>query len=188
VSFHPPQAGQVDALITDDYLESLLTARERHAGDAPSVAELDPAVRLAATRLAEAAARVHPSFRFEERLAARLADAAAGMILARAAGESGAALVPTAAGGPIDLAGSRLTAPGPGGTGHRPRAGSGLGPIGALDLADPARPEEFAGIPRRPLIIGGTLASAALSIAGAAIVAWRHNRAAHTGSDRVRLF
>ena len=137
-----------------------------------------PAVRLAAARLADAAARVHPSFRFEERLAARLADAAARMTLARAAGESGAALVPTAAGGPIDLAGSSCAGLG----------GSGLGPIDALDLADPARPEEFAGIPRRPLIIGGTLASAALSIAGAAIVAWRHNRAAHTGSDRVRLF
>lgn len=172
MSFHPPQAGQVDALITDHYLESLLTARERRADDVPSVVELDPAVRLAAARLADAVARVHPSFRFEERLAARLADAAARMTLARAAGESGAALAPSAAGDPIDLAGL---------------GGTGLGPIDALDLADPARPEEFAGIPRRPLIIGGTLASAALSIAGAAIVAWRHNRAAHAGSDRVRL-
>jgi hypothetical protein len=95
------------------------------------------------------------------------------MTLARAAGESAAALAPTSAGGPIDLA-----SPGLGGTG--------LGPIDLLDLADPARPEEFAGIPRRPLIIGGTLASAALSIAGAAIVAWRLNRAGH-GSDRIRL-
>jgi hypothetical protein len=172
VSFHPPQAGQVDALITDDYLESLLTARERRAGDVPSVAELDPGVRLAAARLADGAVRVHPSFRFEERLAARLADVAARMTLAHAAGESAAALVPAAAGGPIDLAGAGL--------------GSGLDSIDPLDLADPARPEEFAGIPRRPLIIGGTLASAALSIAGAAIVAWRHSRA-HSGSDRVRL-
>jgi hypothetical protein len=95
------------------------------------------------------------------------------MTLAHAAGESAAALAPSASGGPIDLAGAGL-------------GGTGLGPIDALDLADPARPEEFAGIPRRPLIIGGTLASAALSIAGAAIVAWRHNRA-HAGSDRVRL-
>lgn len=180
MSFHPPQAGQVDALITDDYLESLLTARERRADDVPSVAELDPGVRLAAARLADAAARVHPSFRFEERLAARLADAAARMTLARAAGESGAALAPSAAGVPIDLAGLGLAGSGLG--------GSGLGPIDVLDLVDPARPEAFAGIPRRPLIIGGTLASAALSIAGAAIVAWRHNRAGHGGSDRVRLF
>jgi hypothetical protein len=173
VSFHPPQAGQVDALITDDYLESLLTARERRAVDVPSVAELDPGVRLAAARLAGAAARVHPSVRFAERLAGRLADAAAQMTLARAAGESGA-LAPTPAGSPIDLASSGLRS-------------TGLGPIDVLDLTDPARPEEFAGIPRRPLIIGGTLASAALSIAGAAIVAWRLNRAAHAGSRRVRL-
>jgi hypothetical protein len=179
VTFHPPQTGQVDALITDDYLESLLTARERRADDVPSVAELDPGVRLAATRLADAAARAHPSFRFEERLAARLAEVAARMTLARAAGESGAALASPASVGPIDLAGSDLAGSG--------LAGSGLGPLDALDLADPARPEEFAGIPRRPLIIGGTLASAALSIAGAAIVAWRHNRAAHSVADRVRL-
>lgn len=174
MSFHPPQAGQIDALITDEYLESLLTARERRADDVPSVAELDPGVRRAAARLADAAARLHPSFRFEERLAARLAEQAARMTLARAAGEGGSTLVPSAAGGPIDLAASGL-------------GGTGLGPIDLLDLADPARPEEFGGIPRRPLIIGGTLASAALSIAGAAIVAWRHNRAAHTVADRVRL-
>lgn len=180
MSFHPPQAGQVDALITDDYLESLLTAREHRAADAPSPAELDPGVRRAAARLADAAARVHPSFRFEERLAGRLADAAARMTLARAAGESGTAFAPAAAGDPIDFAGSGFA-----GSGLR---GSGLGPIDVLDLVDPARREELAGIPRRPLIIGGTLASAALSIAGAAIVAWRHNRSAHTGSDRVRLF
>jgi hypothetical protein len=36
------------------------------------------------------------------------------------------------------------------------------------------------------LIIGGTLASA-LSIAGAAIVAWRLNRAGHAESESVRL-
>ena len=172
MSFHPPQAGQVDALITDDYLESLLAARERRAEDVPSVAELDPGIRRAAARLVESAARVHPSFRFEERLSARLAEAATRMTLARAAGESGVAPAPATA-GPIDLASSGL-------------GGSGPGPIDVLDLADPARPEEFAGIPRRPLIIGGTLASAALSIAGAAIVAWRINRAGH-GSDRIRL-
>ncbi|MEO8229769.1 MAG: hypothetical protein ABI628_08400, partial [Chloroflexota bacterium] len=119
MTFHPPQAGQVDALITDEYLESLLTARERRAEDVPSVAELDPGVRRAAARLAAAAARVHPSFRFEERLAARLADQAARMTLARAVGEGGGTLAPYAAGGPIDLAD-----PGAGGPG-----GTALGPI-----------------------------------------------------------
>jgi hypothetical protein len=167
VSVQPREAGEVDALVTDGYLESLLAARDRRATDAPSVAELDPAVRLAAARLADAVARVHPSFRFEERLAARLAEAAARMSLARAAGGEG-------------------TEPSPGAAVELDLAGSALGPVGPLDLADPARPEETAGIPRRPLIIGGTLASA-LSIAGAAIVAWRLNRAGHAESESVRL-
>ena len=73
MTFQPPETGEIDALVTDGYLDSLLAARERRALDSPSVAELDPSVRLAAARLAETAARVHPSFRFEERLAARLA-------------------------------------------------------------------------------------------------------------------
>ena len=63
---------------------------------------------------------------------------------------------------------------------------SALGPVDPLDLVDPARPEDTAGIPR-PLIIGGTLASAALSIAGAALVAWRLNRPGRGGPERVRL-
>jgi hypothetical protein len=166
VSLQPRETGEVDALVTDGYLESLLAARDRRAIDAPSVAELDPGVRLAAARLTDAVARVHPSFRFEERLSARLAEAAARMSLARAAGAE--STEPTL--GPaveIDL-------------------GSALGRLDPLDLADPARPEEIGGIPRRPLIIGGTLASA-LSIAGAAIVAWRLNRAGHAESESVRL-
>ena len=168
----PAGPGEVDALITDTYLESLLAARDRRARDAPSVSELDPGVRAAAARLAEAVVRVHPSFRFEERLAARLSAAAAAMALPRAAGDDGqgsnTGAGPRTIFGPIDPL-------------------SVLGPIDPLDLDDPARPEEPAGIPRRPLLIGGTLASAALSIAGAAIVAWRWNRAANAGHSRVRL-
>jgi hypothetical protein len=167
VTFQPREAGEVDALVTDDYLESLLAARERRAVDAPSAAELDPAVRWAAARLAAATTRVHPSFRFEDRLAARLADAAARMTLARAAGAEDAAGVAPVSIVELDLAATPL------------------GPADPLDLVDPARPEELAGIPR-PLLIGGTLASAALSIAGAAIVAWRMNRTPR-GSERIRL-
>jgi hypothetical protein len=170
VSFQPRETGQVDALVTDGYLESLLAARERRAHDAPSVAELDPGVRLAASRLAAAVIRVHPSFRFEERLAARLAEAADRMTLARAAGAEDA-VVPVGS-DIIDIGGRRI------------------GPVGAsgeLEPFDPAHPEELPGLGRRPLLIGGTLASAALSIAGAAIVAWRINRAAHGGSERIRL-
>jgi hypothetical protein len=165
VSLQPRELGEVDALVTDGYLESLLAARDRRATDAPSLAELDPSVRFAAIRLAEAAARVHPSFRFEERLAASLAEAAARMSLARAVGD-----VPEAS-----PAGSVELDPTP----TIPAAG----PLG---LADPARTSELGGFARRPLLIGGTLASA-LSIAGAAIVAWRLNRAGHAESETVRL-
>jgi len=137
---------EVDALVTDRYLEALLSAGDRGALDAPSAAELDPRLRATALRLAVDLTRVHPSFRFEERLAGRLTAAAARMSLARAAGET----VP-----PVPF--------------ERP---------------DPARPEETAAGARRPLIIGGTLASAAISIAGAAIVAWRLSRPAGDPTSR----
>ncbi len=146
---------EVDALVTDRYLEALLSAGDRGATDAPSTAELDPRVRATALRLAVDLTRVHPSFRFEERLAGRLADVAARMSLAREAG------APADAGptpGLDDLASRRL------------------GRVDPLDLLDPARPDVAAAQDRRPLIIGGTLASAAISIAGAAIVAWRLSR------------
>lgn len=165
----PREAGEIDALVTDGYLESLLIARERRAVDTPSSVELDPAVRRAAARLAAAVVRVHPSFRFEDRLAARLADAAARMSLARAAGDEASLGAFPASVVELELAGSPL------------------GPADPLDLIDPARPEDEGGIPRRPLLIGGTLASAALSIAGAAIVAWRLNRTPRSRTERVRL-
>ena len=164
----PREAGEIDALVTDGYLDSLLAAWDRRAVDTPSVSELDPGVRRAAARLTAAVVRVHPSFRFEDRLAGRLADAAARMSLARAAGDDDA--LGTFPVSPIEL----------------DLAASALGPVDPLDLIDPTRPED-GGIPRRPLLIGGTLASAALSIAGAAIVAWRLNRTPRAGSERVRL-
>ena len=173
MSVQARETGEIDALVTDGYLESLLAARDRRAVDAPSVAELDPDVRLAAARLADGAWRIHPSFRFEERLASRLADAAARMHLAPAVGEPGSL---EALAGVIEL--------GPVGS-ARDRFGD-LAAIDPLDLADPARREDVPGIPR-PLVIGGTLASAALSIAGAALVAWRLNRAPRSGVERVRL-
>ena len=167
MTLQPRESGDIDALVTDGYLESLLAARDRRATDAPSVAELDPAVRFAAARLSDGITRVHPSFRFEERLAARLAEAASRMSLARAAGAEEAPATRTILA--LDL--------GP----------TASGPFEPLELEDPARPEELAGIPRRPLIIGGTLASA-ISIAGAAIVAWRLNRGGHGGPDWLRPF
>ena len=139
---------EVDALRTDRYLESLLAAHDRRASDAPTDSALDPDVRSAATRLSRDLVRLHPSFRFEERLAARLAEMAAAMRLPAAAGAEGAtirvlpgALPPTS--DPYD--------------------------VDPLDQ-DPQT------IPR-PILIGGALTSAALSIAGAAWVAWRRSRA-----------
>ena len=88
-------AMEVDALQTDRYLDALLAAVERRAVDVPADATVDPTLRRAARRLRDELVRTHPSFRFEERLARRLADAAVRMRLATAAGgEAEAALIP----------------------------------------------------------------------------------------------
>ncbi len=84
---------EVEALVTDRYLEGLLAAAERRAADAPADASLDPTLRAAALRLRDELVRVHPSFRFEDRLARRLAEAASAMRLAAVAGGE-TALVP----------------------------------------------------------------------------------------------
>lgn len=158
---------EVEALRTDRYLDALLAAADRHASDAPADTDLDPALRDVARRLGRDLARVHPSFRFEERLARRLAEAAA--------------VAPAAA------------------------AVTAVSPIGALP-ADPALPAEPAtddpiaplASRARPILIGGAMASAAISLAGAALVAWRLTRspappmtraarAAHLRAARARL-
>lgn len=153
MSIHGGDA-DVDALRTDRYLESLLLAGDRHATGVPSDSGLDPALREAAVRLRRDLVRVHPSFRFEDRLAARLAEAAASMRLAPAAGGEGGV--------------ASLRIPG------RP----GAGPMEGFDPLETA-PDE--GI--RPLIIGGALTSAALSLAGAAYVAWRRSRPGAVSTD-----
>jgi hypothetical protein len=157
-------APEVDALVTDRYLESLLAAYDRHASDAPSDAELDPTVRLVAARLGTDLIRVHPSFRFEERLAARLAEVGQRLALAAASPSASPSWPQLRSGAaPIHLA-RRI----------------GRDELAPIDLLDPTRPESPAAPPRRPLHISGTLASAALTIAGAAIVAWRLRRPAGT--------
>ena len=90
-------AAQVDALVADRYLDALLAAGDRRADDAPADAALAPDLRHAARVLRRSLVRVHPSFRFEERLATRLADLAAA--------QSGSALA--AAGGGTDHPRSR---------------------------------------------------------------------------------
>lgn len=167
---------EIEALVTDRYLDALLAAAERRAPDAPADPSLDPALRGAALRLRDELVRVHPSFRFEERLARRLAEAAAGMRLAVAAGGEGTILpFPGAADG--FLAGDRLVDGPPLGN---PRGGDPLvgNPRGGSRAQAAAYGIRL--LPRRPLLVGGAVTSAALSLAGAAFVAWRLTRGAPT--------
>jgi hypothetical protein len=173
-------AGEIEALVTDRYLDALLAgeadltlvdpaARTRRA------TVLDAAVRAASRRLAADLPRFHPSFRFEERLALQLAEAAAALRQPQA-GDHGAPVVRIPLAGPDPL---------------------GVAPDDELgDGADEAL--------RSPLFLRGAVAASALSLAGAAWYAWRHRapsspmaraaRAAHaahpsprqlTGSGRV---
>ena len=138
---------EVEALVTDRYLEALLAAHARGADRGPSPRDPDDALRRTADRLARDLPRFHPSFVFEEALAARLGSIASRMRMPAAAGAEGL-IVPL----PLD----------------DPRT-----ELGDMD-ADGGQ----GGSGRRPLIIGGALTSAALSLAGAAYVAWRMNRPA----------
>jgi hypothetical protein len=153
-------AGDLDALITDRYLDALLAGSPGEPGATLPRDDRRPDIHEAATRLRDELPRLHPSFRFEERLAQRLAGVAAGMRLPHAVGGEGT-VVPIAAG----------------------RRGSGgpLGEDGDLLFAGPLdeRPDRV-----RPLLIGGALTSAALSLAGAAYVAWRRTRPATTPMER----
>jgi hypothetical protein len=130
-------AGEIEALVTDRYLDALLGGRPE-VGEEPGPPGADRvglAVRAISRRLATDLPRFHPSFRFEERLALRLAELAASMRL------------PIAAGGerqPIPIAvGPRL-----------------------LDVPNLAEdPDDRP--PNRPLIVGGAVAASAISLAGA---------------------
>jgi hypothetical protein len=126
--------GEIEAFIVDRYLESLLA---RQPGDPDGI---PAALRATAERLTSELPRFHPSFRFEERLALRLAQAAAAMHL------------PVAAGGENVVV-----------------------PIADRRPPPPPAPAERAPVPR-PVVIGGVLTSAALSVAGAAFVVWRRSR------------
>ena len=161
---------ETEALVTDRYLESLLLAGERRADDTPSDAALPPALRRAARQLSIDLVRVHPSFRFEERLAARLAEAAAGMRLAETAAGAGEAVIP-----PSSAATPRSLPAVPPAASSAASAAPAAPPVPAAA----AQPGPAAGpaVPlSRPLIVGGALTSAALWLAGAAYLAWRRNR------------
>ena len=170
----PPEASRTDveALVADRYLEALLAAGDRGADDAPFDAGLDPETRRAVVVLRRALVRVHPSFRFEERLAGRLGELAAAR---------------TAARGRADGVVVAFAPPGPSGA---TRADDPLLPMilaGSVDPADDAVPDidtRLAGA-RRPLLVGGAITSAALSLVGVAWVAWRATRTAHRDADPV---
>ncbi|HEV8546947.1 MAG TPA: hypothetical protein VGQ64_11675 [Candidatus Limnocylindrales bacterium] len=148
---------EVEALLTDLYLESVLARAGADYG--PADARLDPALRAASDRLRRDLVRVHPSFRFEERLATRLAEAAASLRMPAVAGGEDR-VVPFL---------------------RQPAFGDeGFDPLTADDPGDERR--ELA----RPLLIGGALTSAALSLAGAAFVAWRRTRPGRAVSPMVR--
>jgi hypothetical protein len=181
---------EVEALVTDRYLDSLLAVPDLmpgasaamgwraalgplasvghgrpagggdgdRPGDRASGARLDRGVRLASERLTRDLPRFHPSFRFEERLAVRLAEAAAAMRLPAAAGAEGSVrIVPFPA----------------------PELPPGFDPF--TDV--PEEDDDPAAI-SRPLLIGGAMAASALSLAGAAWVAWRRSRT--SGSPMAR--
>jgi hypothetical protein len=117
--------GEIEAFVVDRYLESLLRRDPDASVDIPAD------VRSTADRLVSGLPRFHPSFRFEEDLAARLQAAASG------------------------------------------RVGS------LIEFPLTRSRDAFAAVDERavrPVVIGGVLTSAALSLAGAAYVAWRRGR------------
>lgn len=147
MSLHRRDVGEIEALITDRYLDSLLAIQPASVLEPLGDPDLPvgAAVRAVSRRLSTDLPRFHPSFRFEERLALRLAEVAASMRLPVAAGGEGQAVAirhistaPTATPDPLGVVGD-----------------------GELDDRD-----------SKPFLIGGAVAASALSLAGAWL-AWR---------------
>ena len=157
--------GARDARRTELYLDGLLSADERRASDVPADTGLDPEVKLAAQRLRSDLGRVHPSFRFEEALSAKLSLGAARL----------------RAGLPVEQTE----------TPARPPAAIAflrIGPVTAPPVVASAAPQLrnplLSARPPRPLLVGGVgVASAAISI-GAVYVAWRWSHAPPTPMGR----
>jgi hypothetical protein len=163
----------VDALVADHYLDALLAAVDRHAADAPADATIDPDLREAARVLRRSLVRVHPSFRFEERLATRLRDLAAAQAAPALAAAGGGALVPFPGLSSAD-SGELLDAD--------PLLDAVLrGDLDPTDADAVLRASHAAPVPVRPLLVGGALTSAAISLVGVAYVAWRASRPATGG-------
>jgi len=158
--FRPDGSDPVDALVTDQYLDALLAAGDCRA----DAVEPDADLRRAGEVVRSALVRVHPSFRFEERLASRLAAlAASGETRLAAAGA-------TRSGGLIPFPGLAVAST------DDPLLDAVLD--GRLDPTDADAVARAAGLrsPARPLIVGGAITSAAISLVGVAWVAWRAAR------------
>ena len=160
MTFFEREGSEVEALLTDRYLERVLARATGGQSSGPVDPLLSTALRDAAERLRHDLVRVHPSFRFEERLAARLSDVAATMSMPAAVGAEGSVVQLGAIGGST--------------------GGGDLGYL--LDNPDDFDRRELS----RPLLIGGAITSAAISLAGAAWVAWRRSRPTRGGGAMVR--
>jgi hypothetical protein len=182
--------GTRDARRTERYLDGLIAADERRAGDVPADADLDPAVRSAARELRAGLTRVHPSFRFEDALAARLSEGAmrleAGLPIEETASVAASGTVAPFRSRSARGAGADLAAAVPAATPADPAAGQ----APATRSRAPRQAAAFRRLPdmgarsSRPLIVGGVgvgVASAAISI-GAVYVAWRYS---HPASGRM---
>lgn len=170
--------GTRDARRTERYLDGLMAADDRRALEVPSDLDLDPAVLLASRELRAGITRVHPSFRFEDSLAARLGASAARLkaglpVEAARAGDGWGTVAPFrshASGAAQDTATPAIIA--------APAARSrGLWAAMAFRrLPDSARSS-------RPLLVGGVGVGVASAISiGAVYVAWRYS---HPASGRM---
>jgi hypothetical protein len=177
--------GTRDARRTERYLDELMAADQRRVSDFPVDVDMDPAVRLAARELRADLVRVHPSFRFEEALAARLA---AGAMRLRAGlrvevAEDGVATPGTmAAFRSHSPAVPTVPAADDGAVTAMSPAVAPIEPLAVPPASALRRLPEMAARQSRPLIMGGVgVASAAISI-GAVYVAWRYS---HPTSGRM---
>ena len=173
--------GTRDARRTERYLDELMAADQRRVSEFPVDTDMDPAIRLAARERRAELVRVHPSFRFEEALAARLAAGAmrlrAGLRVEIAEADG----VPATPGTMSAFRSHSTTAQGGAVTAIPPDTAPAQ-PQAVASASALRRLPEMAARQSRPLIVGGVgMASAAISI-GAVYVAWRHS---HQASGRM---
>jgi hypothetical protein len=166
----------VDALILDRYLDVLLAGSEPATSPVGDGGVPQAELREIADLVRRSFVRVHPSFRFEEQLSARLATLAAG----RSGGSGLGAVIPWRAARAARDA--RMNAR----FADARHAAAGHDQVANVDLAsiEIDRPADLPGSPGarrssavRPLLIGGAITSAAVSLAGVAWVARRVVRA-----------